>query len=204
MTLYQVLHELQIVLALILGACPRPPSAARPAGHSSGTPGPPRSVTSTRTRPSPALTATVTVPPAAPDRLYRTLLPKSSVTSRAASSPHGCPGPSTPPTNARAIRARSARPATVTLSRTSSPAISAATLPARTTPGEATGPPGGHTGMHARLNGSRQAGTRDRRGPSVAVRGSRRLRRPSWRPDAVRYLSVDTATQGPTALQSNT
>ena len=69
------------------------------------------------------------------------------------------------------IRARSARPATVTLSRISVPAISAPVLPARTIPGEATGPPGGHTGMHARLSGSRQAGIRDRRGPSVAVRG---------------------------------
>jgi hypothetical protein len=29
--------------------------------------------------------------------------------------PHGCPGPSTAPTNVRATRARSARPATVTL-----------------------------------------------------------------------------------------
>jgi hypothetical protein len=34
----------------------------------------------------------------------RTLLPNSSLTSRAASSPHGCPGPSTAPTNVRAIR----------------------------------------------------------------------------------------------------
>jgi hypothetical protein len=61
---------------------PRPPSAPRPARDSSGTPGPLRSVTSTRTRPSPALTATVTVPPAAPDRLCRTLLPNSSPAGR--------------------------------------------------------------------------------------------------------------------------
>src|ERR1017187_7513657 len=40
--------------------------------------------------------------------------------------------------------------------------------------------------------------------PSVAVRGSRRLHRPSWRPDAVRYMSVDTATQRSTALQGDT
>jgi hypothetical protein len=52
-------------------------------------------------------------------------LPNSSLTSRAASSPHGYPGPGTPPANARATRARSARPATVTLSRISGPAISA-------------------------------------------------------------------------------
>ena len=81
-------------------------------------PRPPRSVTSTRTTPPAALTATVTVSPGAPEPLCRTLLPNSSLTSRAASSPHGCPGPSTPATNARATRARSARPASVTLSRT--------------------------------------------------------------------------------------
>jgi hypothetical protein len=46
---------------------PRPPSASRPAPHSSGTPGPLRSVTSTRTRPALARTATVTIPPSAPD-----------------------------------------------------------------------------------------------------------------------------------------
>ena len=40
--------------------------ASRPARCSSGTSGPLRSVTSTRTRPFPTLTATVTVPPAAP------------------------------------------------------------------------------------------------------------------------------------------
>jgi len=138
---------------------PRPPSASRPAQESSGTPGPLRSVTSTRTRPSPALTATVTVPPAAPDRLCRTLLPNSSLTSSAASSPHGCPGPSTPAANAGATRARSSRPATVTLYQTAIPAISAPALP-RPAPsrGKATGPPGGHTWMHARLSGSRQAG----------------------------------------------
>jgi hypothetical protein len=59
--------------------------------------------------------------------------------------------------------------------------------------------------MHARLSGSRQAETRDRRGPSVAVRGNADgAHRPSWRPDAVRYLSVDTATQRSTALQGDT
>ena len=39
---------------------PRPPSASRPAGRSSGVSGPARSVTSTRTMPSPAMTVTVT------------------------------------------------------------------------------------------------------------------------------------------------
>ena len=46
---------------------PRPPSASSRAGRSSGTPGPPSSVTSTRTMPSSAPTATVTVWPGTPD-----------------------------------------------------------------------------------------------------------------------------------------
>ncbi len=58
-----------------------------------------------------------------PERLWRMLLPNISLTSSSASPPHGCPGPSTPPTNARATRARSARPASVTLSRIASSAI---------------------------------------------------------------------------------
>jgi hypothetical protein len=78
-------------------------------------------------------------PARSPRTLCRTLLPNSSLTSRAASSPHGCPGPSTPPTNARATRARSARPATVTLSRISRPAISAPAFPGRPRPREITG-----------------------------------------------------------------
>jgi hypothetical protein len=116
---------------------------------------------------APALTVTVTV---APDWLYRTLLPKSSLTSRAASSPHGCPGPRTPPTKVRATRARSARPASVTPSRTVAPAISAPALLRPLHPREAAGPLGGHTRMHARLSGARQAGTCRQPGPSVAVR----------------------------------
>jgi hypothetical protein len=39
---------------------------------------------------------------------------------------------------------------------------------------------------------------------SVAVRGNRRLHRPSWRPHAVRYTSVDTATSWSTATQGET
>ncbi len=50
---------------------------------------------------------------------------ESSLTSKTAASPHGCPGPGTPPTNARATRARSARPVSVTVSRTATPVISA-------------------------------------------------------------------------------
>jgi hypothetical protein len=68
---------------------------------------------------------------AAPEPLCRMLFPDSSLTSTAASSRHGCPGPGTPAVNARATRARSARPATVTLSRTTALATSAPAFPAR-------------------------------------------------------------------------
>ncbi len=91
-----------------------------------------------------------------PDGLCRRLLPKSSLTSSAASSPQGCPGSSTPPTNARATRARPARPASVTLSRTaaltiSAPAFSAALVPGNQRDHRA------DKGMHVRLSGARQA-----------------------------------------------
>ena len=162
---------------------PRPPSASRSAGRSPGTPGPPRSATSTRTMPSPALTATVTVSPGAPDPLCRTLLPNNSLTSSAASPRTGAQGPSTPPTNARATRARSACPATVTLSRTAAQP-SAHRLPAAP-PREK---PGGRadTGIHARLGAARQAGTRRRRGPSVAVRQPTTHTAPAPLPSAMR------------------
>jgi hypothetical protein len=61
-------------------------AARRP---SSGVPGPARSVTSIRTMPSPAMTATVTVSPGAPDRLCRILLLKTSLTSKIAASRQG-------------------------------------------------------------------------------------------------------------------
>jgi hypothetical protein len=48
---------------------PRPPSSSPPAGTSSGTPGPLRSVTSTRTALPMTLTATVIISPGSPDRL---------------------------------------------------------------------------------------------------------------------------------------
>jgi hypothetical protein len=180
----------------------KPPAAFRPARYSSGTSGPLRSVTSTRTRPSAALTATVTVPPAAPDRLCRTLLPNSSLTSRAALSPHGCPGPSNPTANARATPARSARPATVKLSRISRPATSAPAFPGRPDPGKSPGPLGRIYG-NAR---STQRHTSSRNPPPARpVRGrpwkADGAHRPSWQPDAVRYMSVDTATQRSTAIQ---
>jgi hypothetical protein len=54
-------------------------------------------------------------------------------------------------------------------------AASVAGLPVRASsrhrPIRISAPPRGHTGMHARLSGACQAGTRGQRGPSVAVRG---------------------------------
>jgi len=92
------------------GPSPRPSSASLPQARSCGTPEPPRSVTSTRTTPPAARTATVTVSPAALEPLCRTLLANSSLTSSAAPYSPGCPGPGTPAVNARATRACSARP----------------------------------------------------------------------------------------------
>ncbi len=67
--------------------------------------------------------------------------------------------------------ARSARPASVTLSRTA-PVIGAPILPRPPRPGRTAGRGAGTLwGMHARLSGARQAGTRRQRGPSAAVRG---------------------------------
>jgi hypothetical protein len=165
---------------------PRPPSALRPAGRSVGTPGPLRPVTSTRITPSPALTATVTVSSGPFEPLCRMLLPNSSLTSSSASAPHGWPGPSTPPTNARATRARSARPASVTVSRTVAPAISAPAFPAALVPGNRAGRRA-DTGMDARLGGKRQARTPSGTGTGTPSSGYPHR---SLAPVPVRYASV--------------
>jgi hypothetical protein len=80
------------------------------------------------------------------------------------------------------------------------------TRPSRpSTPGRATGAAGPATGMHARLSATRQARTRRRRGPSVAVREKPTVRTDCpGGTDTVRHTSVDPATQGPTALRSGT
>ena len=155
-------------------ACPQ-----RAADHGR-LPGPLRSVISTRTMPSPALTVTVTVSPGTPDLLCcRTAHEQRGVSSAR------CPGPITPTVNARATRARSARLATVTLARTAAPAISAPPQPRRPRK-----QPGGHRGYTARLSGARQA---RKSPPARAVRGRPRkadgAHRPSWRPGR-RPLSV--------------
>jgi hypothetical protein len=102
---------------------PRLPSASRSAGPSSGTPG---AAAAGDLHPDNAVPVLiVTVSPGTPGRLCRSLLPDSSLTSSAASAPHGCPGPVTSAVNARATRARSAHPATVTLTWTAASASSA-------------------------------------------------------------------------------
>jgi hypothetical protein len=118
----------------------------------------------------PGLTATVTVSPAAPEPECRTLLLKISLTSKIAESLHGCPDPSTSPTNKRAARARSARPASVTLSRTAALAITAPALPRPPRPREIGRAAGGRREMHAQLRRERQAGATGLRGPSSVAR----------------------------------
>ena len=98
-----------------------------------------------------------------------------------------------------------ARPASVMLSRTTSPAISAPVLLRPHRPGGK--PPGRRTDTRrCTLDSSacvkRSAlSARPVRGCPWKADGAHR---PSWRPDAVRYMSVDTATQRSTAIQGDT
>ncbi len=97
-------------------------------------------------------------------------------------------------TRGRPVPSRPVRP----LSRSpgSRPAISAPAFPGRPPPANHRGRQAGCTGMHARLSGSRPAGTRDRRGPSVAVRGKPTVHtdRPSgWTPSAYLHRRGDAS-----------
>jgi len=166
---------------------PRLPSASPPQARNCGTPLPPQSVTSTRTTPPAGRTATVTVPPAAPDRLCRTLLPNSS--------PAGRRHPRTGARDRAPRRRTRGRPAPAPPARPPSRSPGSAAQPSAHPPSPAacprqiTGVGGPCVRMHARLSGLRQAGTRDRRGPSVAVRGKPAVHtdRPSGRtPSAMR------------------
>ena len=148
------------------------------AGRSPGVPGP-RRVTSTRTVPSPEMTATVS--PGAPDRPCRILLLKISLTSKTAVSRHGYPGPSTSETNTpggpRPLRPpgkRHALPDRRPDHRRTRPSP-----PPRPRTSQAAG---GHRDMHAQLRREHQADATGLRGPvsvtrpwprhpSVAVRG---------------------------------
>jgi len=143
----------------------RIPAGRLQVGYSGATP----AVTSTRTTRSSILTATVS--PGALEPLWRILLPKrityqqgSVIPARVPGAEHpayecaGDPRPLCPPSKRHGLPNRQAQP-------------SAHRLPGRPRPGRLRGPPGGHTGIHARLGDTRQAGTCRRRGPSVAVRG---------------------------------
>jgi len=107
--------------------------------------------------------------------------------------------------NTRATRARSARPAIVTLSRTAL-VINSSAFPSRPASRETTQGAGGHTGMHARLGAARQAGkhaaSAARPWPSVK-KPTVRTDRPSA-PDVVRYASVDTAMHRLTVTHRDT
>jgi hypothetical protein len=144
-------------------------------------------------------------PAAAPDRLCRTLLPNSSLTSRRRHPRTGA--------RDRAPRRRTrGRPAPAPPARPpsrspGSPAQPSAhpPSPAAPAPGKSPGPPGrmyGNARPTQRLTSSRN--TR----PARPVRGRPRkadgAHRPSQGPDAVRYMSVDTATQRSTAVQGET
>jgi hypothetical protein len=93
------------------------------------------------------------------------------LTSSAASSQRGCPGPGTPAVNTRATRARSARPAIVTLSRTAL-VISASAFPVPPrVPGNHPGRRRAHRDARPTRRRASSRETRRQRGPSVAVRG---------------------------------
>ena len=85
--------------------------------------------------------------------------------------PARMPGPGTPAVNARATRARSARPDAVTLSRKTALATSAPAFPGPPRgPGNHPGPQPGTRGCTPGPAARVKPGTRRRRGPSVAVR----------------------------------
>ena len=150
------------------------------------------------------------------DRPVRSARPAAGHYCRTARSPAGWRHPRTGArdrasrrrTRGRPAPAPPARPATVTLSRISGPAISAPAFPGRLSPADHRGRQAGCTGMHARLSGSRQAGTRDRRGPSVAVRGKRTVHtdRPRGRaPSAMcPWTPRHSGRQRSTAVQGDT
>ena len=140
------------------------------------------------------MTATVTVSPGAPEPLCRTELPKTSLTSKTATSPHGCPGseylrderaggprPLRPPGKRHALPDRT----TLAINRTR-PSLAAP-------PRETCRAAGGRRDMHAQLRRERQARYTGLRGPrpwtrlclrppSVAVRAKPTVPRTAPRP----------------------
>jgi len=118
-------------------------------------PRPARSATSTRLTSVAVLTATVAVPPGAPEPPCRRLLTKSSPTSNVATSRTGDRG------LARRPRMRGqpapAPPPQASRSPGPPPCHHRTARPARTDPGGVRAAGRAHTGMHARLGGGRQA-----------------------------------------------
>ena len=156
---------------------PGPPSVSRPAGRSSGVPGPDRD----RDR-----------LPGSAQPECRTELPKTSLTSKTATSPHGCPGPSIAETNARAARARS-RPPGKRHPLPNRPSHQCTRLPGRPRPGNRAGP-------RADTPDARPARRRTSSQHTVPARPVHVVRgRPSGYTDRptgtkpVRYASVDGA-----------
>jgi hypothetical protein len=164
-----------------------------------------RSVTSTRTRPSPTLTATVTVPPRSPDRLCRTLLPNSSLASRRRHPRTGdrdrAPGLRT---RGRPAPAPPARPPSRSPGSPAQPSAHPPS-PAASAPEKSPGPPGR---MYANAHSTQRLTSSRNPRPARPVRGrpwkADGAHRPSQGPDAVRYMSVDTATRRSTAQQGDT
>ena len=137
-------------------------------------------------------------PPGRPETLCSALLLKSSPAGPRRLR-RGAPGRSTPPTKARATRARSASPASVTLSRTAAPPITSP-LPGRPPREDRTRR--GRAQGHARPTQRRMSSwNASRRAMSVETDGSAHR---SHRPDVVRYMSVDPATRRPAALYGDT
>jgi hypothetical protein len=170
----------------------RPPSPShRPV------PGPLRSLTSTEHQAVPGPDGDLTSAPGSPGLLRRTLLPDQQqcvIPAQVPRAGHCACG--------RAGDPRPLRPATVTLSRT--PPLSAhppfLIHPAWLISNRGRTPGDGRPVQ-------RHTSSRNPR-PGRPVRGcpwkADGAHRPSWRPDAVRYMSVDTATQRSTAIQGDT
>ena len=117
----------------------------------------------------------------------RTLMPESPLTKTAAS-PHGRPG------RAPDLRTPGRPRPPCTPGHRTARVTTAISAPSR-----------GRTGCMPRSAAAVEPPAGRPGSPSVAVREKADgAHRPSWRPDAVRYMSVDTATQGPTALQADT
>jgi hypothetical protein len=124
---------------------------------------------------------------------------------KTAASRHECSGPSTPPTNTRATRARSARPASVTLSRTGRPVISAPAFPAALVPGKHPGTAGGHRDARStqRRTSSRVTPARTAR-PWPSVESRRCTPTVLVARTPVRYMSVTTAPHRPAVTHPDT